>query len=128
MNRRSPVLSLSLVSVVLAALHAEPAAAQTSSIADCSFAGHKFSAYPKAGVGYAWAHLDRDLFGFAGDRPVTITDSNGYTVNTGLDARYYLWDNFFIEDVRYRYLNRLTSAYGQGLNTAETTLSLGYQF
>ena len=60
---------------------------------------------------------------------VTITDSNGYTANAGLGAKYYLWDNFFVDfDARYRYLSKLTSDYGQRLNTAETTLSLGYQF
>jgi outer membrane protein W len=212
MNRRIPVLSLGLVSVVLVALHAEPAAAQTSSssqdvqlyggemfgdrlmetplagtaarlndnvtfggrytynfmkqlgvqlsagytptraahvgsgdsdlglttvdldavwyvIPDYSLAGHKFSAYTEAGAGYAWARLNHDLFGFAANRPVTITDSNGYTANAGLGAKYYLWDNFFVDfDARYRYLSKLTSAHGQGLNTAETTLSLGYQF
>jgi outer membrane protein len=212
MNRLIPVLSRCLVSVVLAALHAESAAAQISSsfrdvqlyvgemfgdrlmetplsgttarlndnvtfggrytcnfmkqlgiqlsagytptraahvgsgdsdlglttvdldavwyvIPDYSLASHKFSAYTEAGMGYAWAHLDHDLFGFAGDRPVTITDSSGYTANAGSGAKYYLWDNFFADlDARYRYLSKLTSAYVQGLNTAETTLSLGYQF
>jgi outer membrane protein W len=98
-------------------------------IPDYSLAGHKFSAYTEAGVGYAWAHLNHDLFGFAADRPVTITDSNGYTANAGLGAKYYLWDNFFVDfDARYRYLSKLTTSHGQGLNTAETTLSLGYQF
>jgi opacity protein-like surface antigen len=212
MNRRSPVLCLCLVSAGLAALHAEPAAAQTSSssqdvqlyvgemfgdrlmetplsgntprlnanatfggrytynfmkqlgiqlsagytptraahlpsgysdlgltaadldavwyvIPDYSLAGHKFCAYAEAGVGYAWAHLNHDLVGFAAHRPVTITDSNGYTVNAGLGAKYYLRDNFFVDfDARYRYLSKLTSDYGKGINTAETTLSVGYQF
>ena len=212
MNCRIPVLSLGLVSVGLAALHAAPAAGQTSSssqdvqlymgemfgdrltetpllggtprvndnvtfgsrytynfmkqlgiqlsagytptrvahvasggsdlglttvdldsvwyvIPDYSLAGHKFSAYTEAGVGYAWARLNHDLFGFAAGRPVTVTDSNGYTANAGLGAKYYLWDNFFVDfDARYRYSSKLTSSFGQGLNTAETTLSLGYQF
>jgi opacity protein-like surface antigen len=98
-------------------------------IPDYSLAGRRFSAYTEAGAGYAWAHLDHDLFGSAGNRPVTITESNGYTANAGLGAKYYLSDNFFLDfDARYRYLSRLTSAYGQGLNTAETTLSVGYQF
>jgi opacity protein-like surface antigen len=98
-------------------------------IPDYSLAGHRFSAYTEAGAGYAWAHLDHGLFGSAGNRPVIITESNGYTANAGLGAKYYLWDNFFLDfDARYRYFSKLTSAYGQGLNTAETTLSLGYQF
>jgi outer membrane beta-barrel protein len=96
-------------------------------IPEYSLAGHKFSAYGVAGAGYAWANLDHALFGFTGLRPVT--DSNGYTANAGLGAKYYLWDNFFVDfDSRYRYLSKLTSANGQGLNTAETTLNLGYRF
>jgi opacity protein-like surface antigen len=212
MNRRSPVLCLYLVSAGLAALHAEPAAAQTDSssqdvqlyvgemfgdrlmetplsggtprlndnvtfggrytynfmkqfgiqlsagytptraahlpsgdsdlglttvdldavwyvIPDYSLAGHKLCAYTEAGAGYAWAHLDHNLFGFAAHRPVTITDGNGYTANAGLGAKYYLSDNFFVDfDARYRYLSKLTSDYGKGINTVVTTLSLGYQF
>ena len=212
MNRQVPVLSLGLVTVVLAALRGEPAAAQSSSssqnvqiyvgemfgdrltetplsgniprlndnvifggrytydftqqfglqlsagysptraahvasgdsnlglttldldavwyvIPDYMIAGHKFSAYMEAGAGYAWTHLDRELFGFAGTRPVSLTDSNGYTANAGLGAKYDLFDNFFLDfDARYRYLSRLTNDYGKGLNTAETTLGLGYRF
>ena len=96
---------------------------------DYSLAGHKFCAYAETGVGYAWAHLNHNLFGFAAHRPVTITDSNGYTANAGLGAKYYLSDNFFFDfDARYRYLSKLTSDYGKGINTAQTTLSLGFQF
>jgi len=98
-------------------------------IPDYSLAGHKFCAYTEAGAGYAWAHLDHDLLGFAAHRPVTIADSNGYTANAGLGAKYYLSDNFFVDfDARYRYLSKLTSDYGKGISTAVTTLSLGYQF
>jgi opacity protein-like surface antigen len=98
-------------------------------IPDYSLAGHKFCAYTEAGAGYAWAHLDHDLLGFAARRPVTITDSNGYTANAGLGAKYYLSDNFFVDfDARYRYLSKLTSDYGKGINTVVTTLSLGFQF
>jgi outer membrane protein W len=98
-------------------------------IPDYSLAGHTFAAYTEAGVGYAWAHLNHELFGFAGTRPALLTDSNGYTANAGLGAKYYLFDNFFLDfDARYRYLSRLTSDYGKGLNTAQTTLSLGYRF
>jgi outer membrane beta-barrel protein len=98
-------------------------------IPDLTLVGHRFSAYTEAGVGYAWANLDRTIFGFSGTRPVALTDSNGYTANVGLGARYYLWDNLFLNfDARYRYLSKLTSDLGQGLNTSETTLGLGYQF
>jgi len=89
--------------------------------------GHRFSAYAVAGAGYAWANLDHPLYGFAAARP--LTDSDGYTANAGLGAKYYLHDNFFLDlDGRYRYVSRVISDYGQGLNSAETTLSLGYQF
>jgi hypothetical protein len=181
LNRRIPVLSLGLVAVGLAALRAEPAAAQSSSssqdvqiyvgemfgdrltdtplsgstprlsdnvifggrytynftrqfglqlsagyaptraahvasgdsnlglttldldavsyvIPDYTLAGPKFSAYMEAGAGYAWAHLEHELFGFAGTRPVNLTDSNGYTANAGLGAKYYPFDNFFLPD------------------------------
>jgi Outer membrane protein beta-barrel domain len=181
LNRRIPVLSLGLVAVGLAALRAEPAAAQSSSssqdvqiyvgemfgdrltdtplsgstprlsdnvifggrytynftrqfglqlsagyaptraahvasgdsnlglttldldavsyvIPDYTLAGPKFSAYMEAGAGYAWAHLEHELFGFAGTRPVNLTDSNGYTANAGLSAKYYLFDNFLLPD------------------------------
>lgn len=96
---------------------------------DSTLFGHRFSAYTVAGAGYAWANLDHALFGFAGNRPITITDSNGYTANAGLGAKYYLLDNLFVDfDARYRYLSKLANDRGQGLNTAETTVSLGYEF
>jgi opacity protein-like surface antigen len=87
-----------------------------------ALAGHRFSAYTVAGVGYAWSSLDHPLSG-------SITDRNGYTANAGLGAEYYLTDSLFIDlDGRYRYLSKLTSEFGQGLNTAATTFGLGYQF
>jgi len=149
MNRRIPALGLGLVAVGLAAFRGEPAAAQSSSSSqglqiyvgemfgdrltdtpsEYSFAGHTFRAYTETGVGYAWAHLNHELFGFAATQPLSLTDSNGYTANAGLGAKYYLFDNFFLDfDARYRYLSRLTTDYGKGLNTAQTTLSLGYRF
>jgi outer membrane protein W len=98
-------------------------------IPDFNLAGHRFAAYTEIGAGYAWANLDHTLYGFAGARPTGLTDSNGYTANAGLGAKYYLWDNLFLDfDARYRYLSKLVSDEGRGLNTAETTLSLGYQF
>jgi opacity protein-like surface antigen len=93
------------------------------------FVGRPFVPYTVLGVGYAWASLDRTLFGTGGGRSATITDSDGFTGNIGLGAKYYLRDNLFIDfGARYRYLSRLVSGYGQGLNTAQTTLSLGYRF
>jgi opacity protein-like surface antigen len=31
-------------------------------------------------------------------------------------------------DARYRYMNRLVGDFGQGLNTSETTVGVGYRF
>lgn len=91
-------------------------------------AGHPFVGYMVLGVGYAWANLDHPALTLAGTTPVTLADSNGYTANIGFGAKYYFRDNLLDFDTRYRYLDRLVSDHGQGLNTAETTLSLGYQF
>lgn len=90
---------------------------------------HALVPYTEAGVGYAWSDLNNALYGVTGTAPVVLTDSNGYTANVGLGAKYYMTSNFFVDfDARYRYLSRLINNDGQGLNTAETTVSLGYQF
>lgn len=91
--------------------------------------GHTLMPYTEAGVGYAWASLDHPLYGVIGTTPVALTDGNGYTANVGLGGKYYLTGNFFVDfDARYRYLSRLINRDSQGLNSAETTFSLGYQF
>ena len=91
--------------------------------------GRTLMPYTEVGVGYAWANLDHPLYGFVGSTPVALTDSNGYTANVGVGAKYYMTSSFFVDfDARYRYLSRLINNYGQGMNTGETTLSLGYQF
>jgi outer membrane protein W len=90
---------------------------------------HTLMPYTEVGVGYAWANLDHPLYGLVGTSPVALTDGNGYTANVGLGAKYYLTSDFFVDfDARYRYLSRLIDSDAQGLNTAETTLSVGYQF
>lgn len=90
---------------------------------------HTLMPYTEVGVGYAWGNLDHPLYGVVGTTPVALTDSNGYTANVGVGAKYYLTSNFFVDfDARYRYLSRLINNYGRGMNTGETTLSLGYQF
>jgi outer membrane protein W len=91
--------------------------------------GHALVPYTEVGVGYVWSDLNHPLYGVTGTTPVVLTDSNGYTANAGLGVKYYMTDNFFVDfDARYRYLNRLINTDRQGLNTAQTTLSLGYQF
>ena len=91
--------------------------------------GRTLVPYTEVGVGYAWANLDHPLYGAIGENPLTLTDSNGYTANVGLGAKYYMTSNFFVDfDARYRYLSRLINSESQALNTGETTLGLGYQF
>jgi outer membrane protein W len=93
------------------------------------FAGHKLVPYSVVGAGYAWSDLNHSMSGIAGGTPVTITDGNGYSANAGLGAKYYLTDNVFIDlDGRYRYLSKVVSNFGQGMNTSETSLAVGYRF
>jgi outer membrane protein W len=92
-------------------------------------AGHKLAPYSVVGAGYAWSDLNQPISGFAGGTRVDITAGNGYSANAGLGAKYYLTDNVFIDlDGRYRYLSRIVSNFGQGMNTSETSLALGYRF
>ena len=91
--------------------------------------GRALIPYTEIGAGYAWANLEHPLYGVIGTTPVALTDSNGYTANVGLGAKYYVTSNFFVDfDARYRYLSRLISQSGQSLNSSETTLGFGYQF
>lgn len=91
--------------------------------------GHALVPYTEVGVGYVWSDLNHPLYGVTATTPVVLTDSDGYTANAGFGVKYYMTDNFFVDiDARYRYLSRLTNNDREGLNTAQTTLSLGYQF
>ena len=86
-------------------------------------------AYVLAGAGYAWANLDTSITGLIDGRPVVLTDSNGFTANVGIGAKYYVGNNLFVDvQGRYRYLNRLVSDPDQHLNTSETTLGVGWRF
>jgi opacity protein-like surface antigen len=86
-------------------------------------------AYAIIGAGYAWANLDTPISGEINGRPVVLTDSNGFTANAGIGAKYYLVNNLYVDfQARYRYLNRLVSDSNQHLNTAETTLGVGWRF
>jgi outer membrane beta-barrel protein len=85
--------------------------------------------YVLAGAGYAWAHLDTPITGDINGQPVFLRDSNGFTANVGIGAKYYLIDNLYVNvEARYRYLNRLVSDSNQSLNTTETTLGIGWRF
>jgi outer membrane protein W len=96
---------------------------------DLKIAGYKIVPYAVVGVGYAWANLDRTIRGTVGTTPVSITDSNGYTANAGLGAKYYITNNLLVDfDARYRYLSKIVSNEGMGLNTVETSLGIGWRF
>jgi outer membrane beta-barrel protein len=86
-------------------------------------------AYVLAGGGYAWANLDRPIEGLINGRSVVLTGSNGFTANVGIGAKYYTTNHVFIDlQARYRYLNRLVNNSNQNLNSAETTLGIGWRF
>lgn len=89
----------------------------------------RFVPYVLAGAGYAWANLDRDLTGTVNAAPVTISDDDGFTLNTGVGAKYFVTDHLLIRlEGRYRYLDKLVDHFDRELNTVEATLGVGYQF
>jgi opacity protein-like surface antigen len=91
--------------------------------------GHQLIPYAVLGAGYAWANLDHPPFSIVGASPLSISGSDGYTANAGLGAKYLLTNNVFVDvDTRYRYVSSLVTNFGQGLNTTETTLGVGYRF
>jgi opacity protein-like surface antigen len=96
---------------------------------NCQFAGHKLIPYSVVGAGYASSDLNHSISAIVGTAPVTITDGNGYSANAGAGAKYYLTDNVFVDlDGRYRYLSKIVSNFGQGMNTSEASLAVGYRF
>jgi outer membrane beta-barrel protein len=91
--------------------------------------GTRFTPYAFAGVGYAFADLDRSILGTVGVTPVSIKDDDGFTLNAGLGARYQATDHLFLKaEARYRYLDKVLDRFDDSLNTVETTLGVGYQF
>jgi opacity protein-like surface antigen len=96
---------------------------------DFQLVGRQLTPYTVIGAGYAWARLDDPMKGLVASVPVSISDSNGYTANAGLGAKYSLVGKIFADfESRYRFVSRLVNNFGQGSNTVETTLSVGYQF
>jgi outer membrane beta-barrel protein len=85
--------------------------------------------YVLAGAGYAWANLDSPIEGSINGRRVVLRDSNGFTANVGVGAKYYVINDLYVDvEARYRYLNRLVSDSNQNLNTTETTVGVGWRF
>ena len=90
----------------------------------------RFVPYVLAGLGYASADLDRPIAGtVSGVGPVRIDDDNGFTVNAGVGAKYFVTDNVSLRlDARYRYLDKVVDRFDDSLNTFETTFGVGFQF
>lgn len=85
----------------------------------------RFVPYVLAGVGYASADLDRPL----NVGTVRVSDDNGFTLNAGVGAKYFITDNVSLRlDARYRYLDKVIDRYDDSLNTFETTFGVGFQF
>jgi outer membrane beta-barrel protein len=85
----------------------------------------RFVPYVLAGVGYASADLDRPI-GFGAFR---VDDDNGFTLNAGVGAKYFITDTVSLRlDARYRYLDKVIDRYDDSLNTFETTFGVGFQF
>ena len=88
-----------------------------------------FVAYVLAGAGYAWANFNTPITGVSNGRAVDLTESSGFTANAGIGVKYYLSGNLYVDALaRYRYLDRLVSSSNQHMNTAETTLGIGWRF
>lgn len=92
--------------------------------------GARFVPYVVAGIGYASADLDRPILGtVSGVGPVRIEDDNGFTLNAGVGAKYFLTDTVSLRlDARYRYLDKVVDRFDDSLNTFETTLGIGFKF
>ena len=90
----------------------------------------RFVPYVLAGIGYASADLERPITGtLNGGGPVRISDDNGFTLNAGVGAKYFITDTVSLRlDARYRYLDKVIDRYDDSLNTFETTLGVGFQF
>jgi OOP family OmpA-OmpF porin len=90
----------------------------------------RFVPYVLAGVGYASADLDRPIVGVvSGIGPARIDDDNGFTLNAGVGAKYFLTDTVSLRlDARYRYLDKVVDRFDDSLNTFETTFGIGFKF
>jgi opacity protein-like surface antigen len=85
-----------------------------------------FVPYVIAGVGYVGADLDRPITGTVGGvGTVRIDDDNGFTLNAGAGAKWFLTD---VVSLRLdRYLDKVVDRFDDSLNTFETTLGVGFQ-
>jgi outer membrane beta-barrel protein len=89
----------------------------------------KFVPYVLAGAGYAKANLDRPITGTVNGQPVSLDDDEGFTLNAGVGAKYFVSDNVLVRlEARYRYVDTALDNLDESLNTVETTLGVGWQF
>lgn len=88
-----------------------------------------FVPYLTAGAGYAVADLDVPIRGTISGQPVSIDDDNGFTLNVGVGAKYFVTDQFLIRfDARYRYLDAVLDRFADSPGTVEATLGVGWKF
>jgi outer membrane beta-barrel protein len=91
--------------------------------------GSKLVPYVLAGAGYAKANLDRPITGTVNGQPVSLDDDEGFTLNAGVGAKYFVTDNVLVRlEARYRYVDAVLDDLDDSLNTVETTLGIGWQF
>src|SRR5690606_20822730 len=91
--------------------------------------GSRLIPYVSAGVGYAFADLDRPLAGTVGGNAVTIDDDGGVTLNAGGGLKYSLTDRVLVRlDARYRFIDKLVDQFEESLHGGEVTLGLGWRF
>jgi len=91
--------------------------------------GTKLVPYVLAGAGYAKSNLDRPITGTVNGQPVSLDDDEGFTLNAGVGAKYFVADNVLIRlEARYRYVDKVLDNFDDSLSTVETTLGVGWQF
>lgn len=91
--------------------------------------GSRLTPYLTAGVGYAFADLDRPLAGSVGGNSVSIDDDEGVTANAGGGIKYALTDRLLVRlDARYRFIDKLVNQFDDSLDGAEVSLGLGWRF
>jgi outer membrane beta-barrel protein len=91
--------------------------------------GLKLVPYVLAGAGYATTNLDRPITGTVNGQPVSLDEDEGFTLNAGVGAKYFVSDNVLLRlEARYRYVDAVLDDLDDSLNTVETTLGIGWRF
>jgi len=91
--------------------------------------GTRLVPYVLGGVGYATANLDAPITGTVNGQPVSLDDDDGFTLNAGVGARYFVTDKLSLRlEARYRYVDAVLDDLDDSLNTFETTLGVSWHF